>query len=544
MNRRLIGLMLAAVVALWPQAAGSAAPAAPVPAPPPPPTALPSAFSVEEVTAFYAYDDSVPLDAVRKSLDSATWYDQYDVEYRSLGETVYARFVVPKSDKAVPCIVGVHGMFSDNIYQFWTAADFAAKRGFAVIVPSLPYHHKRTQGRPLIPGQQLIVGPPEVVKGNLRRAVVDVRRTVDYVSGLPEIDSRSISVAGISLGGTLATLAFKVDPRFAKGVAVVGGSGVGGILENGRIDVLNMFRAAARAGLVNPQEYVDALKIVDPINLPDPSPRPALLLNGTSDIIMVADNAVRLRESLALAKQVWTNGSHYFPLYPAVYLLMDFLLDHGPAHVSIGGGVSFSFAEQVRPPVVGADNLWVDLRVTGGNLAADHRLSVPNVNRSMPMLVVSKANYAALESALANRHLPAFVYVTGGDSALELDAALAYAQILGVSADPAVYYVASQPAGGGGEADAARRYSVGTLSPMAVSRARNTVESAMRFPGASPAAADRLPVPLSIFDRISLVDGPSGLEGWLAGRLSTEILEPIQWFLDYPCDNPRWVEGP
>ena len=209
-----------------------------------------SAFSVEEVTAFYAYDDSVPLDAVRKSLDSTTWYDQSDVEYRSLGETVYARLVVPKSDKAVPCIVGVHGMFSDNIYQFWTAADFAAKRGFAVIVPSLipPQAHS---GATLIPGQQLVVGPPEVVKGNLRRAVVvSVERWLRI--GSAEIDQVDLC-GGDQPRRHPRHAGLQVDPRFAKGVAVVGGSGVGGFLENGRIDMLNMFRAAARAGLVNPQ---------------------------------------------------------------------------------------------------------------------------------------------------------------------------------------------------------------------------------------------------------------------------------------------------
>ncbi len=193
------------------------------------------------------------------------------------------------------------------------------------MTPSLPYHHRRTEGVPLIPGQQLIIGPPGAVSDNLRRAVVDTRRAVDWLATCPDIDQHAISIAGVSLGGIVASLAFKVEPRFANGVFVVGGSGVGDILEHGRTDVLDIFRAAARANVVNPQDFIDALQIADPINVPDFVPRPALLMNGLSDIIMVLDNALRFRESMCLAEQIWTTGGHYFPMYAAEYLLIDYI---------------------------------------------------------------------------------------------------------------------------------------------------------------------------------------------------------------------------
>jgi len=226
---------------------------------------------------------------------------------------------------AVPCLVGLHGMFSDSEHQFWSIADFCAKRGIAVMTPSLPYHHKRTEGIPLIPGQQLIIGPPDAVRDNLRRAVVDTCRAVDWLATRPDIDQHAISIAGVSLGGIVASLAFKVEPRLASGVFVVGGSGVGGILEHGRTDVLDIFRAAAKANVVNPQDFIDALQIADPINVPDFVPRPALLMNGLSDIIMVLDNALRFRESMCFAEQIWTTGGHYFPMYAAEYLLIDYI---------------------------------------------------------------------------------------------------------------------------------------------------------------------------------------------------------------------------
>jgi len=563
------------------------------------PLARAGAPSRDEVEAFYSYDAEAPLEAVEVLLGSSPWYREYEVRYSSLGETVYARFMVPRptestpisttgsASAAVPCLLGLHGMFSDSEYQFWSIADFCAKRGIAVMTPSLPYHHKRTEGAPLIPGQQLIIGPPDSVRANLRRAVVDTRRAVDWLAARPDIDQRAISIAGVSLGGIVASLAFKVEPRFANGVFVVGGSGVGGILEHGRTDVLNIFRAAAKANVVNPQDFIDALQIADPINVPDFAPRPALLMNGLSDIIMVLDNALRFRESMSLAEQIWTTGGHYFPMYAAEYLLMDYIARQYAASPSFSRGIrmdvgpGFSFTEQVRSPEAGADNLWVDVRVELGrpDLIVDHQLSVPMVNRAVPVVAMSRETYAALAPFLLGRHLPAFIYIINRDASLELSAALAYAQALGLRADPQVYYVSRLWTGAGGEGgdslgeiqdnQGGKRgkgglgagggqeehsgqgglegYFVGSLSPMNVGYARNVLESISRVPHA---LVDResVPAPLSVFAHVRSFEGPGAREtvgSWLAQATAVSKLKTIPWFPDYPHDSPRWaIENP
>lgn len=539
------------------------------------PPARAGAPSRDEVEAFYSYDAEAPLAAAEILLGSSPWYREYEVRYNSLGETVYARFMVPRSTEstsasaaasastlasastagsastAVPCLVGLHGMFSDSEYQFWSIADFCAKRGIAVMTPSLPYHHKRTEGVPLIPGQQLIIGPPDAVRDNLRRAVIDTRRAVDWLATRPDIDQHAISIAGVSLGGIVASLAFKVEPRFANGVFVVGGSGVGGILEHGRTDVLDIFRAAAKANMVNPQDFIDALQIADPINVPDFAPRPALLMNGVSDIIMILDNALRFRESMSLAEQIWTTGGHYFPMYAAEYLLMDYIARQYAASPAFSRGIrmdvgpGFSFREQVRSPEAGADNLWVDVRVELGrpDLIVDHRLSVPMVNRAVPVVVMSRETYASLAPFLLGRHLPAFMYIINRDASLELSAALAYAQALGLRADPQVYYVAPLSAGAGGLGG----YFVGSLSPMNVGYARNVLESISRVPHAL-ACPESVPVPLRVFGDMQSFEGLGKEEtigSWLAQATAVSKLKTIPWFPDYPHDSPRWaIENP
>ena len=87
--------------------------------------------SAAEVEAFYWYDPEEPLSPVVVSVGRTQWYDEYEVTYESLGETVYSHFMLPVSSVAspAPCLVGLHGMFSRTEHQFRTMGDFCAKRG-------------------------------------------------------------------------------------------------------------------------------------------------------------------------------------------------------------------------------------------------------------------------------------------------------------------------------------------------------------------------------------------------------------------------------
>lgn len=516
-----------------------------------------------EVEAFYSYDAGIPLDVKEIPLGSSPWYREYEISYANLGDTVYSRFMLPweagasfETMNPMPCLVGLHGMFSDSAYQFWTIADFCAKRKVAVMTPSLPYHHKRTKGMPLIPGQQLIVGSPDAIRNNLRRAVIDVRRAVDWLATRDDIDQGAISIAGVSLGGIVASLAFKVEPRFANAVLVVAGSGVRGILENGDTSVLDVFRAATWANMVNPDDFVDALQIVDPINVPDFQPRPALLMNGISDAIMVPDNVTALRRSMARAEQIWTTGGHYFPMYPAEYLLMDYLSRQYAESPSFAQGIrvdvgsGFCFTERVCAPEVGADNLWVDIAVELGSpeYVAAHRVSVPMVNRSVPVIILSRETYLALEPFLMGRHLPAFIYIINGDSPLQLCAAVAYVQALGLGADPQLYYVS--PLEDSENNPGQEGYAVCAASPMDVGRVRNMLESIARAPGSRTSGGfekANARIPLTLFGEAKRFQGPTAREDiglWFAKTLSVSKLKGIPWFPNYPHDDPCWSAGP
>ncbi len=94
---------------------------------------------------------SPPLIVKEIPLGSSPWYREYEISYANLGDTVYSRFMLPweagasfETMNPMPCLVGLHGMFSDSAYQFWTIADFCAKRKVAVMTPAF---HTTTSAR-------------------------------------------------------------------------------------------------------------------------------------------------------------------------------------------------------------------------------------------------------------------------------------------------------------------------------------------------------------------------------------------------------------
>jgi dienelactone hydrolase len=229
------------------------------------PSADSALFDPVSIEDFYSYDDSFPFEPCVAMLDSNEWYQHYDVQYQSEGDTVYAHYFVPVLPRSAgnPAIIGLHGMFSGSDQQFWVAAQFVAKRGIAGFTPSMPYHHRRSKGIQLFSGQKFILDSPQAIRGNIRRAVIDMRRAMDWLSRRPEIDPHAVSMAGASLGGIVASLSYKVEPRFRTGVFVMAGSGVSGIAENSEHPLVAAFREISKARLLDPQSFVGMLRPVD-----------------------------------------------------------------------------------------------------------------------------------------------------------------------------------------------------------------------------------------------------------------------------------------
>ncbi len=534
------------------------------------PSADGASFDPGSIEDFYTYDDRLPLEPSVTMLDSNEWYQHYDVQYQSEGDTVYAHYFVPVLPRSAgnPVVIGLHGMFSGSDQQFWAAAQFVAKRGIAGFTPSMPYHHRRSKGVQLFSGQKFILDSPQAIRGNIRRAVIDVRRAVDWLSRRPEINPHAVSIAGASLGGIVASLSYKVEPRLRTGVFVMAGSGVSGIAENSEHPLVAAFREVSKARLLDPKDFVEALRPVDPINVPDLYPRPVLMINGTNDNIMPPSESVRLRRSLGQAKQVWADSSHYFPAYPAAYLLASFLAEHMPESFGIPAPGSvlpaqpgWRFVEHVQTPIPGDNRLWVriDAQAPAAGASSAHRVGVPMINKIVPVIVVSNDTLRVIGDGLLK--LPAFIYVTASDSLFDFAAACAYASALGLGHDPLLYYITPNewPSGAGSgnangdgnsngntsvDASAAPEgYALMEFSIAHTELARPATAAVVLTTSSAPPAAS-LPSPRDLCTYLSTYSSASAAVAALSSKIRWDKLKTVEHFYSAPDEWPIWSYSP
>jgi dienelactone hydrolase len=141
--------------------------------------------------------------------------------------------------------------------------------------------------------------------GFVRQAVIDLRRTLEALAGLPELDAARIAYAGFSLGTILGVPFCAEEARIKAAALAIGGGGVGPVAS-------------------------------DPVaHVPRLAPRPVLFVNASRDETIPRANAEALHEAARSPKEVlWFDCTHS-QLPGAALKAMWRFLGH---HLEIQGG--------------------------------------------------------------------------------------------------------------------------------------------------------------------------------------------------------------
>lgn len=510
-------------------------------------------MTARDMEAFYSYDRGADIHPRLTLEQENAWYRRYELAYLSEGDTVYAAYFEPKRSGRLPAVVGVHGMFSEAEDQFWFVADFAAKRGLAVVLPSLPYHHRRARGVQVVSGQQFVVARPEVVRDNFRRAVIDIRRAVDWLGSRPNIDPGRVYITGASLGGIVSTLAYKADPRFAGAVFLVTGGSFADILSHSDTLLVRDLRLVSKLGIVDLGRAADVLGMTDPASLPDVWPRPVLMLNATEDVIFPVSDVARLAAALHGPSIVWAKSSHYFPVAGAQYLMVDFLARLARTELEVDLPMADRVAgapgadaldapscrEVVLPPVPGDCRLWVELGLEGGGPSGAAptlraRFGIHLVNRLVPTIILSNAMWDAYRAVL--ERVPASVFVTEGEAARDLAFALSYLKFIGRGAAGAyLLWPGSEPAGDGAGAPPA-------VAPRAVAAHLDSLGFEIAWSAATMLTASGLGSAATAELPGLSRQGVTDLEAYFRERVRVSGLRPIPALPDDKALDIRWAQ--
>jgi dienelactone hydrolase len=215
---------------------------------------------------------------------------QLDFELSSRGDRVPGRLLLPAQHRGpLPLILAQHGFGGAKDADYMDTACLPWVRGGAAVASiDFPLHGERESAKL---SEQILalfeassdLSPfeAELWICFVRQAVIDLRRTVEAVAELPEVDAGRIAYAGFSLGTILGTPFCAEETRIRAAALAIGGGGIGPVAS-------------------------------DPVgHIPRFAPRPLLFVNASRDETIPRESAEALHEAARSPKEVlWFDCTH------------------------------------------------------------------------------------------------------------------------------------------------------------------------------------------------------------------------------------------
>ncbi len=165
----------------------------------------------------YDYDESEPIARRDNGLANSDYPVKIqDISYDGGAERVPGFLLIPPGEGPYPAVIYLHGQGGDRLEMLYTASWIAGRRAVALTVES-----------PYSPSRSIELGPG--VEG-LRKerdrtvqSVVELRRAVDLLQSLPQVDDDRIGFVGYSAGARTGAILAGVERRIRAFVFMSGG---------------------------------------------------------------------------------------------------------------------------------------------------------------------------------------------------------------------------------------------------------------------------------------------------------------------------------
>ncbi|RLD65734.1 MAG: hypothetical protein DRI95_08035 [Bacteroidetes bacterium] len=249
------------------------------------------------ISKYYDYDRELPLKDTLTQADSMDTYTMQHIDYYSIhNKKVSALLSIPKNiEKPMPVVILLHGVGDRKTVDYIeTGHEYFIKSGYAVFRIDIANHGDRKEDEYEV---SFTDGYKYWTRDLITQTVFDLRRGIDLLSTISEIDSTRIGFYGISLGGFTGTVFCAVDKRVKVPVLALAGGGLNVMFG---LDALS-------------DEALDYVSIIDPINFVEMiNPRPLLMINAENDDIVPPFLSKRLFEKAKGTKEIiWYNAKHH-----------------------------------------------------------------------------------------------------------------------------------------------------------------------------------------------------------------------------------------
>lgn len=245
-------------------------------------------------------------DAVEYSLTFPSAYTSRFPE----NDTVSLRIIMPADVRQpAPVVILLHYLGATDLKIERSISSRLAENGVASVIMALPYHLSRTP-KGYASGELAIQPDPEKLIETMTQSVWDARRTMDWISTRPELDSSRIGIGGTSLGALVATLAYALDPRIKKASFLLSGADLANILWHSSRVVGQ--REVLRSKGYSESKLREALKDIEPLSyLPRREPAATLVIGARHDTVIPPVDTQKLIDALGSPKVIWIGTGHY-----------------------------------------------------------------------------------------------------------------------------------------------------------------------------------------------------------------------------------------
>lgn len=224
--------------------------------------------------------------------------------------TVEAEIYLPRDVRSrVPCVILLH---------FWGATDLAIvqslarqlnRNGIGAAVMVLPYHLRRSPPG-VRSGELALQADVNHLRESMTQAVLDVKRLYAWLSRHPAIDGSKIGVAGISLGGVVASLCFGVDDRLSSGAFVLAGGDLAHLIWNSSVTL--EARLDFRRQGVTEDDLRRELADVEPLeHVRQAAGENVLIIAAKFDEVVPPEDTKKLAEAYPSSRVVTLDSGHY-----------------------------------------------------------------------------------------------------------------------------------------------------------------------------------------------------------------------------------------
>lgn len=267
--------------------------------------------------AFFAYDQNLPLNPKRKLKDENAIRARYALSFDSAHDQRVAGILsLPKEGKTPrPAIILVHGSGGHKETSYIVfISEALVKAGFATLSIDTQYHGDRA--RPGVSGE---IHMPDSfrMRDGWVQSVVDLRRCVDYLQSLPDIQGDKIGYMGFSQGAMLGAVLGGMEARIACFCLAVPGGGLMDIVKN--IDNYPVIKAHWPL-----KKTPETLKIIEEVvDITDPIhyvgrilPRPLLVIVAKRDEIIPPEASAALLAAAGTNEKenvIRTESGHVIP---------------------------------------------------------------------------------------------------------------------------------------------------------------------------------------------------------------------------------------